>query len=76
MLLIIMKIVQIMLQPLNTCFPNFFSGNFKHEKDPWRSVNFSKVTLLYGSFSRFLDCTNSTKSRNTTHILRVFCNSE
>ena len=26
----------------------------KHEKQPWRSVTFSKVTLLYDSFSRFL----------------------
>ena len=49
----------------------------KRKKHPWRSVNFSKVT---GSslqtkintppwvFSRFLNCTNATKSRNASHI--------
>ena len=51
----------------------------KHEKDPWRSVTFSKnagckpatllkVTLLHGSFSRFLNCANGDKSRKTSHI--------
>ena len=51
----------------------------KHEKHPWKSVNFSKVvgfkpatllklTLLHGYFLRFLNCTNGTKSRNTSHI--------
>ena len=50
----------------------------KREKHPW-SVNFSKVagfkprsllklTLLHGCFSRFLNCTNGTKSRNTPHM--------
>ena len=28
-----------------------------------------KVTLLYGCFSHFLNCTNGTKSRNATHLL-------
>ena len=27
-----------------------------------------KVTLLIGCFSRFLNCTNGTKSRNASHI--------
>ena len=27
-----------------------------------------KVTLLHGCFSRFLNCTNGTKSRKTSHI--------
>ena len=27
-----------------------------------------KVTLLHGCFSRFLNCTNSTKSRNAPHM--------
>ena len=27
-----------------------------------------KVTVLHGCFSRFLNCTNGTKSRNTPHI--------
>ena len=47
----------------------------KHETHPWRSVTFSKVTgfslkvtFLHGCFSRFLDCTNGTKSRNAPHI--------
>ena len=34
----------------------------KHEKHPWRSVNFSKV----GCFSCFLNCTNATKSCNVS----------
>ena len=49
----------------------------KREKHPWRSVTFSKVasfwpavslkvTLLHGCLSRFLNCTNDTKSRNTS----------
>ena len=37
----------------------------KCEKHPWRSVNFSKV----GCFSRFLNYTNGTKSRNASHLL-------
>ena len=28
-----------------------------------------KLTLLHGCFSRFLNCTNGTKSRNATHIV-------
>ena len=27
-----------------------------------------KLTLVYGCFSRFLNCTNGTKSRNASHI--------
>ena len=27
-----------------------------------------KATLLHGCFSRFLDCTNGTKSRKASHI--------
>ena len=47
----------------------------KRKKDPWRSATFSKVagwsslTLLYGCFSRFLNCTNCTKSRSASHIV-------
>ena len=33
----------------------------KHEKYPWRSVTFSKVT---GLTNCFLNCANVTKSRN------------
>ena len=51
----------------------------KRKKHPWRSVTFSKVagkkpttslkvTLLHGCFSRFLNCTNKTKSCKTLHI--------
>ena len=50
-------------------------------KNPWRSVTFSniagfypatllKVTLLHGCFSRFLNCTNGTKSRNASHVFK------
>ena len=52
----------------------------KREKDPWASATFSKVTLLHECFSRFLNCTNGTKSRNAPHLLKklllenlVFC---
>ena len=51
----------------------------KCEKHPWRSITFSKVvgwipatslkvTLLHGCFSRFLNCTNGTKSRKTSQF--------
>ena len=51
----------------------------KCEKHPWKSVILSKVagfypaallkvTILHGCFSRFLDCTNSTKLRNAPQI--------
>ena len=47
----------------------------KREKHPWRSITFSKVaglklTLLHWCFSRFLNCTNGTKSRYASHIAR------
>ena len=38
----------------------------KHEKHPWRSVTFSKVTLIPGCFSRFLNCANGTKMLKTS----------
>ena len=47
----------------------------KRERHPWRNVTFSKVagwlkvTLLHGSFSRFLNCTDGTKSRSVLHGL-------
>ena len=52
----------------------------EREKQPWRSVNFSKVagfkpanllklTLLHGCFSWFLNSTNGTKSRNASHVM-------
>ena len=51
----------------------------KREKHLWRSSTFSKVVgqkpatllkvaLLHGCFSRFLSCTNGTKSRKTSYI--------
>ena len=36
----------------------------KREKHPWRRVSLTtllKVTLYYGCFSRFLNCTNGSK---------------
>ena len=49
----------------------------KHEKHSWRSVTFSKVarlkvTLLHGCFSRCLNCTSGTKSRNASHVFPPF----
>ena len=52
-----------------------------HEKHLWRSFTFCKVagfepvtllnvTLLDGCFSRFLNCTNGTKSRKASHIIK------
>ena len=38
----------------------------KREKHLWRSVTFSKVS---GCFSRFLNCTNATKSSKASHLL-------
>ena len=55
----------------------------KREKHPWMSFNSSKVagfkpstllelTLLYGCFPRFLNCTYGTKSRNAPRLcLRI-----
>ena len=35
------------------------------------SALLKKKTLLHGCFSRFLNCTNGTKSRKASHILRL-----
>ena len=46
----------------------------KRGKRPWRSVTFTRicrlkpVTLLHWCFSRLLNSTNGTKSRNAPHI--------
>ena len=40
----------------------------KCKKHPWRSVIFSKVA----GFSLFLNCTNGTKSRKTSHTYIQF----
>ena len=37
----------------------------KREKYPWRK----KATLLHECFSRFLNCTNGTKSRKTSQMI-------
>ena len=49
-------------------------GQFKkRDKNPWRSValvqpaTLLKVSFLHGCFSRFLICTNDTKSRKPSH---------
>ena len=45
----------------------------KREKQPRRSFTFRlKITLLHGCFSRFLNCTIDTKSRNASHDVAVF----
>ena len=52
----------------------------KREKRPWSSITFGKVacfsvrlkvTLLHGCFSRFLNCTNGTKSHKVSHIREI-----
>ena len=48
-----------------SCFAQIlvpFVQFWKREKHPWRSVALLKVTLHHGCFSRFLNCTNDTKS--------------
>ena len=35
----------------------------------WYSCRLLKVTLHHGCFSRFLNCTNGTKSRNASHMM-------
>ena len=49
----------------------------KREKHSWRSVNFSKVaglklTLVHDCFSRCLNCTSGTNSRNASQVLFFF----
>ena len=46
---------------------------FKNVKNTHGAVlilacNFTKLTLLHGCFSHFLNCTNGTKLRNAPHI--------
>ena len=52
----------------------------KGEKHPWKSVTFScrlkpatllKVTLLHGSFLRFLNCKIDTKSRKVSDLIKL-----
>ena len=43
----------------------------KREKHPCRSVTLLKVTLLHGCFSRFLNCTNGTNSRNASLLTDI-----
>ena len=61
-----------------------FVQSKKLEKPPWRSVNFKRVagfkpstllklTLLHECFSRFLNCTNGTKSCNASHLCNEHC---
>ena len=42
------------------------------EKNPWRTVTLSKVTLLHWCFSGFLNCANCAKSRKVSHMCIVF----
>ena len=48
----------------------------KHEKHPWKNVAFIKVagSLLHLRFSRFLNYTNGTKSRNLSHTIYHYAN--
>ena len=49
-----------------------FAQYKKREKHPWRVLLLvklqAKITLLHGCFSRFLNCTNGTKSRDASHM--------
>ena len=49
-------------------FAQFDTICTNRQKHPWRSVTFSKVTLLNGCFSRFLNCVNGIKSCEVAHI--------
>ena len=54
----------------------------KREKDPWLSVTFEcyrlepatllKVTLLHGCFLRFINCTNGSKLRKASPIIKLW----
>ena len=46
---------------------SFLFYNLKTEKP----VTSLEVALLHGCFSRFLNCTNDTKSRNASHIVQI-----
>ena len=48
----------------------------KREKYPWKSVTFIKVAglLFHLRFSRFLNYTNGTKSRNLSHTIYHYAN--
>ena len=37
----------------------------------WSDATLLKVTLLHGCFSRFLNCTNGTKLRKTSHMIII-----
>ena len=44
-------------------------------KSRFQPATLLKLTLLHGCFSRFLNCTNVTKSRNTSHmVIQCKCN--
>ena len=44
----------------------------KREKHHGGALLFLKTTLLHGHFSRFLNCTNGTKSRKAPHFCKQF----
>ena len=43
-------------------------------KNVTRPATLRKLTLLHGCFSGFLNCTNGTKSRNSSHIKDIEVN--
>ena len=53
---------------------------FKKEKHPWRNATFSKpatlrkVSLPHECFRPFLNCTNGTKSRKVSHMIKTSTN--
>ena len=67
------RIIRKMCDVLRDLVP--FKQFQKREKHPWRSVTFIlEVTLVHGYFSRFLNCTNCTKSRNLSQVYAIFRN--
>ena len=49
-----------------------FICNALRDLVPFVPSTLLKVTLLHGCFSRFLHCTNGTKSRKASHIVRLY----
>ena len=73
-----LKVINIRVHLINICGALRDLAPFaqfkKREKHPWRSVTFPetllKLTLLHECFSRFLNCTNGTKTRKASHMFK------
>ena len=56
----------------NVMFCGILVPFMQSKKHPCRSVNLLKVALFHRCFSRFLDCTNGTKSHKASHKIFLF----